>query len=66
MLATCEATLKLAAQDSKHLRAMAALCAQACRDCEAACRVHAEHHVTCKRCMESCGRCAQACDAAGA
>jgi Cys-rich four helix bundle protein (predicted Tat secretion target) len=64
MLPLCEATAQLALLDSKHFKAMAALCAKACRDCEAACKKHAGHHAECKACMESCQRCAEACERA--
>jgi len=64
MLASCQATLSLASAQSKHLPAMAALCAKICRDCEAECKKHADHHAECKRCMESCARCAAACEKA--
>lgn len=62
MLPLCEAVAALALQDSKHLKALAAVCAKACRDCEAACKKHAGHHAECKACMESCARCAAACE----
>jgi Cys-rich four helix bundle protein (predicted Tat secretion target) len=64
MLATCRATMELALLDSKHFKAMAAVCAKACRDCEAACKKHSGHHAECKACMESCKRCAEACEKA--
>ncbi len=62
MLPLCEALADLALLDSKHLKALAAVCAKACRDCEAACKKHAGHHAECKACMESCQRCAAACE----
>jgi len=62
MLPMCRALEALAIQGSPYLKAQAALCAKACRDCEAACKVHANHHETCKRCMETCQRCAAACE----
>jgi Cys-rich four helix bundle protein (predicted Tat secretion target) len=64
MLATCEATRDLAMLDSKHFKALAAVCAKVCRDCEAACKKHSGMHAECKACMESCGRCAAACEKA--
>src|SRR5690606_10247325 len=64
MLPLCEALAELALQDSKHLKALAAVCAKACRDCEAACKKHAGHHAECKACLESCKRCATACEKA--
>lgn len=62
MLPLCRATAELALQDSKHLKALAAVCAKACRDCEAACKKHAGHHAECKACMDSCAKCAAACE----
>lgn len=64
MLPLCQAVVDLATLDSKHLKAAAAVCAKACRDCEAACKKHASHHAECKACMESCKRCADACEKA--
>lgn len=64
MLPVCEATRDLAMLDSKHFKALAALCAKVCRDCEAACKKHANMHAECKACMESCQRCAEACEKA--
>jgi Cys-rich four helix bundle protein (predicted Tat secretion target) len=62
MLPMCRALEELAIQGSPHLKAHAAVCARVCRDCEAACKVHASHHEACKRCMETCQRCAAACE----
>ena len=62
MLPLCRAGLVLAVQDSAHLKALAAVCARTCRDCEAACKEHASHHEACRWCMESCQRCAQECE----
>jgi Cys-rich four helix bundle protein (predicted Tat secretion target) len=64
MLPLCQAVSQLAMLDSKHLKALAAVCAQACRDCEAACKKHSGHHAECKACMESCAKCAAACEKA--
>lgn len=63
-IAACQGLIALAASKSKHLKEYAAVCAKICRDCEAACKKHAEHHEICKRCMEACAHCAKACDAA--
>jgi Cys-rich four helix bundle protein (predicted Tat secretion target) len=62
MIPMCRALEALAIQNATELKAHAATCAKACRECEAACKVHASHHAICKRCMESCQRCAAACD----
>ena len=64
MLPLCEAVVELSRLDSAHLKALAAVCAKACRDCEAACKKHSGHHAECKACMESCARCAAACEKA--
>ncbi len=61
-LAACRGLVTLAAADSKHLKEFAAVCAKICRDCEAACKKHENHHAICKRCMEACAACAKACE----
>jgi len=66
MLPMCAALEALAIQGSPHLKALAAVCAKVCRDCEAACKEHAMHHEPCKRCMETCRHCAEACEKAAA
>ena len=62
MLPLCAAMEALATQGSPHAKAIAAVCAKACRECEAACKEHASHHEPCKRCMETCQRCGAACE----
>jgi len=62
MLPMCRALEALAIQGSPHLAELARTCGKVCRDCEAACKVHAGHHKPCKDCMESCQRCATACE----
>jgi Cys-rich four helix bundle protein (predicted Tat secretion target) len=62
MLPMCRALAALATQGSQHLADHAKTCAKVCRDCEAACKVHAGHHEACKRCMETCQKCAAACE----
>ncbi|MDP1823524.1 MAG: Csp1 family four helix bundle copper storage protein [Archangium sp.] len=64
MLPLCAAVAELSMLDSAHLKALAAVCAKACRDCEAACKKHSGHHAECKACMESCAKCAAACEKA--
>jgi Cys-rich four helix bundle protein (predicted Tat secretion target) len=61
MLPACEALAELAVQGSPRLKAMAAVCALLCRDCEKACRKH-EAHAICKQCAEACAGCAAQCD----
>lgn len=64
MLPLCAEVAELSMLDSAHLKALAAVCAKACRDCEAACKKHSGHHAECKACMESCAKCAAACEKA--
>jgi Cys-rich four helix bundle protein (predicted Tat secretion target) len=61
MLPACEALAELAVQGSPRLKAMAAVCALLCRDCEKACRKH-EVHAICKQCAEACAACAAQCE----
>jgi len=61
MLPLVTATGKLAAQDAKRLKELAAVCGKACKDCEAECKKH-EQHPECKACGEACTRCAAECD----
>jgi Cys-rich four helix bundle protein (predicted Tat secretion target) len=61
MLPMVTATAKLAAQDGKRLKELAAVCGKACRDCEAECKKH-EQHPECKACGEACNKCAAECD----
>lgn len=62
MLPLCRALTELAVQGSPHLKALAAVCGRACRDCEKACRKHESHHAICKQCAESCAACAAQCE----
>lgn len=66
MLPLCHAIADLTRLNSAHLKALAAVCAKACRDCEAACKKHQNHHAECKACMESCQKCAAECEKAAA
>jgi Cys-rich four helix bundle protein (predicted Tat secretion target) len=54
MLPVCTAMNRLASQDAKHLKELAKVCADICRDCEGECRKHEFHHVECQRCAEAC------------
>jgi Cys-rich four helix bundle protein (predicted Tat secretion target) len=64
LLATCTALQKLALQDSRHVRRMAALAMDLCEDCEKECRKHADQHAQCRECAEACVECHKACKAA--
>lgn len=61
MRAMVGALSQLAAQNSPRLKELAAVCAKACRDCEAQCRKH-EQHPPCKACGDACAKCAAECD----
>jgi hypothetical protein len=66
MLTMCEAMGRMAAENTappERLRALAALCAETCRDCETACKPQATTHRECKACMDDASACAKACDA---
>lgn len=62
MLPMCHALADLTRLNSSHVKALAAVCAKVCRDCEAACKKHQNHHAECKACMESCQKCAAECE----
>lgn len=59
--AICSSLQRLAVSNSRYLPQLAQLAQQACRDCAAECRKHAENHETCKACMQSCEACAEEC-----
>lgn len=61
MLAVCRAVHALAAQESKHLPALARIATETCKSCMEACRKHADVHQQCKDCMVSCEACAKEC-----
>ena len=44
----------LASYDSTHLKAMARVGADVCKDCKKKCRVHEKHQVECGRCADAC------------
>lgn len=54
MLAVCQGTQVLALAGSMHLSQAAALCKAVCESCEAACQIHAGHHVECGNCASAC------------
>lgn len=54
MLAICSAMTVLTASNSVYARELAKVCAQACEDCAAECRKHADDHRECRDCMEAC------------
>jgi Cys-rich four helix bundle protein (predicted Tat secretion target) len=49
------------ANGSKHLKELARVAMEFCKDCEAECRKHADKHLVCKECMEACQRTIAAC-----
>jgi Cys-rich four helix bundle protein (predicted Tat secretion target) len=61
MVAVTDALAKVASHGGKHVAAVARLAIDVCKDCEAECRKHAEHHAVCKDCADSCQRTIAAC-----
>jgi Cys-rich four helix bundle protein (predicted Tat secretion target) len=61
LLASCNALMKLAGQDSRYVPAFAKVAAEVCSNCEKECRKHADHHAECKACAESCAACLKEC-----
>jgi Cys-rich four helix bundle protein (predicted Tat secretion target) len=56
MLPVTDTLARLASTNSKHLAAAARLAIEVCESCEAVCRKHAQIHVICRECAESCAR----------
>lgn len=56
----CEALAKASARKSKHVKALAKIALEACKDCEAECRKHKQMQV-CLDCAEACAACAKEC-----
>ena len=56
MLPVTDTLARLASTSSKHLPAAARLAIEVCEACEAACRKHAQVHVICRDCADSCAR----------
>ena len=54
-IASSQALLALAAANSKHTKALAKVCADVCRDCEAECRKH-EKMPVCRDCADACAK----------
>ena len=63
----CEATARhlarLNASDKQLTLSILATCIEACVQCAASCKEHAEHHEHCKLCAQACRRCEDACQA---
>lgn len=50
----CRAFSYQLASNSPYVKALSAVCSQACKDCEAECRKHEDKHLECKECAEAC------------
>lgn len=61
MMPACDALARLAALRSPHLKKMAAICIDICEACEKQCKIHADKHWQCRKCMESCQHCIKLC-----
>lgn len=66
LLATCDALMKLAAQNSQFTPAMARVTAEVCASCEKQCRKFENQHTDCKACADSCAACLKDCQAIAA
>ncbi|WP_227657566.1 four-helix bundle copper-binding protein [Candidatus Magnetaquicoccus inordinatus] len=65
MLPLSTALSQLAALGSTHIHKLAAVCIDACQNCEAECRKHADKHASCQAMAEACAACIKACKALG-
>jgi Cys-rich four helix bundle protein (predicted Tat secretion target) len=61
MHAVMQGLARAAASGNARLPALARVAMEFCRDCEAACRKHADHHVVCKECADACVKTIAAC-----
>lgn len=61
MHAVMQGLAAAAASGNRHLKDLARVALEFCKDCEAECRKHAEHHVVCKECADACARTIAAC-----
>ena len=57
----CQLAAASIARGGEHMKAICALCAEACKNCSSVCAQHAMDH--CKKCAEACKKCADACRA---
>ena len=56
MLPICKGFSYQLAANSPYVKALSAVCQQACEDCETECRKHEDKHAECKECAESCAQ----------
>ena len=62
LVPVCTALAQLAALRSPHVAELAKAATVICKECEAQCRKHADHHDFCKNCADSCAACIKACE----
>jgi Cys-rich four helix bundle protein (predicted Tat secretion target) len=62
MMAACRSMATLAALNSRHVKAEAAVCKAICADCEKECRKHEKKHAICKDCADACKDVIAACN----
>jgi Cys-rich four helix bundle protein (predicted Tat secretion target) len=62
LVPACTALAQLAALKSPRLAEFAKAVVLICKDCEAQCRKHVDHHAFCKDCADSCLACIKACE----
>lgn len=63
MLAVCGALQQLASAGSSHLKPLAKVAMDVCKDCENECRKHDKKHTACKECGDACAACYKECKA---
>ena len=66
MVSVCRNTATLASYKAKAIADFLEACAKVCDTCFKACKEHEAHfghgmHLECKRCMEACAACRDAC-----
>jgi len=62
LVAVCQAMATVAALESEHVRALAAVTKDVCVTCEAECRKFADKHDECADCADACLACFKECD----
>lgn len=66
MLVICGAVQQLASAGSRHLKPLARVAMDVCKDCEDECRKHDKKHAACKECGDACAACYKECKAIAA
>lgn len=62
----CNAMLTYSTSNSQFVADVAKVCGAICRDCAAACNIHAAYSEICRDCAKACEHCAEQCEAVAA